>query len=62
MLGTGENRVYRRKEIDMQEQLNSLLVEIEDIALKKDIQEIVDLIEEIGDLLGDDYEIYKLGS
>jgi hypothetical protein len=46
----------------MQEQLNSLLVEIEDIALKEQIPQIVELVEEISKLLGDDYEIYKLGS
>jgi len=45
----------------MQEQLNSLLVKIEEIALEKEIYDIVELIKEISDLLGDDYEIYKLG-
>lgn len=45
----------------MQEQLNSLLVKIKEIALEEEIYDIVKLIEDISDLLGDDYEIYKLG-
>jgi len=45
----------------MQEQFNSLLVRIKEIALEKEIYDIVKLIEDISDLLGDDYEIYKLG-
>lgn len=44
----------------MQEQLNDLLVRIKEIALNEEIYQIVKLVEDISDLLGDDYEIYKL--
>lgn len=44
----------------MQEQLNSLLVRIKEIALDEEIYDIVKLVEDISDLLGDDFEIYKL--
>lgn len=45
----------------MKEELNSLLVKIEQIALEENIPDIIGCIEKISKLLGDDYEIYKLG-
>lgn len=47
--------------IEIKEQINDLLVRIEQIALDEEIYDIVKLIEEISELLGEDYEIYKLG-
>ena len=45
----------------MKEELNSLLVKIEQIAIEENISDIIYYIEEISKLLGNDYEIYKLG-
>ena len=45
----------------MKEKLNSLLVKIEQIAIEENIPDIIGCIDEISKLLGDDYEIYKLG-
>lgn len=45
----------------MKEELNSLLVKIEQIAIEENIPDIIYYIDEISKLLGDDYEIYKLG-
>lgn len=45
----------------MKEKLNSLLVKIEEIAIEENIPDIIGCIDEISKLLGDDYEIYKLG-
>ena len=44
----------------MEEKLNDLLTRIKNIALEKEVYDIVDLINEANDLLGDNYEIYKL--
>ena len=44
----------------MQQELNNLLIEIKKIALEKEEYYIIKLIDEISDLLGDNYEIYKL--
>ena len=44
----------------MQQELNNLLIEIKKIALEKEEYYIIKLIDEICDLLGDNYEIYKL--
>lgn len=44
----------------MQQELNNLLIEIKNIALEKEEYYIIKLIDEISDLLGDNYEIYKL--
>lgn len=44
----------------MEEKLNDLLIRIKNIALEEEIYDIVDLINEVNDLLGDNYEIYKL--
>jgi hypothetical protein len=46
---------------EMKEELNSLLVKIEQIAIEENIPDIICCIDEISKLLGDDYEIYKLG-
>lgn len=45
----------------MKEELNSLLVKIEQIAIEENIPDIIYCMNEINKLLGDDYEIYKLG-
>lgn len=45
----------------MKEKLNSLLVKIEQIAIEENMSDIIYYIDEISKLLGDDYEIYKLG-
>ena len=45
----------------MKEELNSLLVKIEEIAIEENIPDIIYYIDEISKLLADDYEIYKLG-
>lgn len=45
----------------MKEEINSLLVKIEQIAIEENIPDIAKYVEEISELLGDDYEIYKLG-
>lgn len=45
----------------MKEELNSLLVKIEQIALEENIPDIILCVDKINKLLGDDYEIYKLG-
>jgi hypothetical protein len=47
--------------VEMKEELNSLLVKIEQIAIEENIPDIIGCIDEISKLLGDDYEIYKLG-
>jgi hypothetical protein len=44
----------------MQQELNNLLIEIKKIALEKEEYYIIKLIDDISDLLGDNYEIYKL--
>jgi hypothetical protein len=44
----------------MQQELNNLLIEIKKIALEKEEYYIIKLIDEISDLLSDNYEIYKL--
>jgi hypothetical protein len=44
----------------MKEELNELLIKIKQIALEKDIYDIIYCVDEITELLGDDYEIYKL--
>ena len=44
----------------MQQELNNLLIEMKKIALEKEEYYIIKLIDEISDLLGDNYEIYKL--
>lgn len=46
---------------EMKEELNSLLVKIEQIAIEENIPDIICYIDEISKLLGDDYEIHKLG-
>lgn len=48
-------------EIEIKEQINDLLVRIKQIALDEEIYDIVKLVEDISVLLGDDFEIYKLG-
>lgn len=45
----------------MKEELNSLLVKIEQIAIEENVPDIVYYIDKISKLLGDNYEIYKLG-
>lgn len=45
----------------MKEELNGLLVKIEQIAIEENIPDIIYYMNEINKLLGDDYEIYKLG-
>lgn len=47
--------------LEMKEELNSLLVKIEQIAIEENIPDIIYCIDKISKLLGDDYEIYKLG-
>ena len=45
----------------MKEELNDLLIKIEKIAIDENIPDIIYCVEKINDILGDDYEIYKLG-
>ncbi len=46
----------------MKEELNALLVKIEQLAREKDEFEIIKAIQDIIELLGEDYEIYKLNN
>lgn len=46
----------------MEEKLNALLVQIQLIAHKKEIYEIEKLVNDISELLGEDYIIYKLNN
>ena len=45
----------------MQQELNNLLIEIKKIALEKEEYYIIKLIDDISNLLGNNFEIYKLG-
>ena len=44
----------------LREQLNDLLVKIQRIAIEENIVEIICYVDKINELLGDNYEIYKL--
>lgn len=46
---------------EIKEEIIDLLIKIKSIALDEEVYDIVKLVEDISDLLGDDFEIYKLG-
>lgn len=52
--------ITERGRMRMREQLNDLLVKIQRIAIEENIVEIICYVDKINELLGDNYEIYKL--